>query len=91
MAMTGSTDYWSGLQNSLTDIALDWLRYKQLDLERPGDDRNLPDQADLRYGYNTAGQAYGPFVPAPLGITWMQWGVIAAATVGGVVLLKRVL
>jgi len=87
---TASTDYWTGIRDSLTDLSLDWLRYKHLDLERPGDDRNIPDQADLHYGQHTAGQAYGPYAMAPGGLTWMQWLMVGGLVIGGVWFAKRV-
>jgi hypothetical protein len=48
---TNSSNYWTGLASDLTTLAVDYGRSRLIDVETRDDDRNIPDQADLRYGY----------------------------------------
>jgi hypothetical protein len=89
MASTTSTDFWSGLRDHITGLAIDYARARYVDVERPGDDRNIPDQADLRY-WGKADDGSG-LVSAPGGVPLVGWLLIAGAAVLGAVLLKRAL
>jgi hypothetical protein len=88
---------WNGLGNlfgEVKDLAIDYTRAKYINAETARDDRNVPDQADLRngYGYAAASDATGGiFQAAPGGVTMQQWLLIGAAAVVGVIVLKRVL
>ena len=88
---------WNGLGNlfgEVKDLAIDYTRAKYINAETQNDDRNIPDQADLRagYGQRAASDATGGiYQPAAAGITVQQWLMIGAAALVGVVVLKRVL
>ena len=47
---TASSSYWNGLVGSLTNLGLDYARARYVDVETRADDRNIPDESDLRYG-----------------------------------------
>lgn len=81
MAMTASSDYWSGLRESLTQIGLDTLRARLIDVERRSDDQNVPDNADLRYGYG-AGPVYQT---APAGVPLPGWILLGLAVAAGAI------
>lgn len=80
---TSSSSYWNGLGSSLTQLGLDWARAKFVDVETRTDDRNIPDDADLRY--SGAGDERGIKVSTVVTVV----AVIAAVTVVAVVALKR--
>lgn len=46
---TASSSYWNGLLGSVTDLGIDYARARYVDVETRSDDRNIPDDADLRY------------------------------------------
>lgn len=73
---TSWRDFLSGLQG----VGIDYLRQKVIDVERPSDDNNVPDQADLRYGLAS---------PGPGGITLGAWAMVAVLVVVGVVVVAR--
>lgn len=81
MAMTASSDYWSGLRESLTQIGLDALRSRVVDVERRNDDQYIPDYADLRYGYGS-GSVYQP---APAGVPLPGWILLGLAVAAGAI------
>lgn len=88
MAATSSSDFWSNLRETVTGLAVDYARARYVDVEQQGDDRNIPDNADLRYwGF---GDKNGTgLVTAPGGLPLAGWAMIAAAIVGGVYLLRK--
>lgn len=89
MASTSSTDFWTGLRDNITGLAIDYARARYVDVEQPGDDRNIPDQADLRYwGFGDDGSGV---VRAPGGVPIAGWLLIAGAAIAGAFLLKRAL
>ena len=87
MASTQSADYWTGVRDNLTALALDFSRAKLIDVERPSDDRNIPDQADLR----APGRGNDPTRPAVAGLTAGGWALVAVTVIAGVVVLKKFL
>lgn len=87
MSMTQSADFFTGLRDNIVDLGLDIVRAKHIDVERIGDDRNMPDQADLAAG-EFAGDA---FRPAVAGMTVANWALLGAAVVVGIVVLKKFL
>lgn len=89
MALTASSDYFTGIRNDVTKLALDFARAKLIDVERDTDDRNIPDRADLKNGETAASSADG-LVPAPGGITLEGWFVLGVFIVAGAWLVKRV-
>lgn len=74
---TQSADYFTGVRDSLTGLGLDFLRSKLIDVEKVSDTRNVNDTVDVREG--SSGFSIGGVL------------LVAAAVVGGVLLLKRVL
>lgn len=79
---TGSSDYFSGVGQRLTDLALDFARVKLIDVESSSDDRNIRDRVDARTGTQAVPQ------------TAVPWGLIvasAAVVLLGVFVAKRVL
>jgi hypothetical protein len=89
MASTSGSDFWTGLRDTVTGLAVDYARARYVDVERADDDRNIPDQADLRL-WGSGGDGRG-LVTAPGGIPIAGWLLIAGAAVLGAVLLKRAL
>lgn len=85
--LTGSSDYFTGVRDSLTSLALDFGRAKLIDVERASDDRNIPDEADLRAG-QTGRESAGA---APGGIPVIGWVLLGFAVVAGALLIKRAL
>lgn len=75
---TGSSDYFTGVKNALTDLALDWGRSKLIDVEQPGDSQQQQDAMDAK-ARQSAGMSIGSMV------------LIGAAVLVGVIVLKRVL
>jgi hypothetical protein len=75
---TQSTDYFTGVRNGVTALALDWGRSKLIDVEQVRDTRNVPDNVDVREG-EAGGMSVGNVL------------MIGAVVVLGVILLKRVL
>lgn len=75
---TQSADYFTGVRDSLTGLGLDFLRSKLIDVERVSDTRNVNDAVDVREGQAGFGNV-GPML------------LVAAAVVGGVLILRRVL
>lgn len=78
---SASSDFWTGLRDNATALALDVARDRLIDVERPGDDRNMPDNVDLASGQRVAAN----------GISVVTVVAIAGAALLGVLLLKRVL
>jgi hypothetical protein len=89
MASTNSTDFWTGLRDNITGLAVDYARARYVDVERPDDDKNMPDKADLRY-WGFADDGTG-LVSAPGGVPLLGWAMIAGAAILGAILLKRAL
>lgn len=95
MAMTESSDLWSGAKNLLGDIkdfALDYGRAKYIDVETTQSDRNIPDEADLREGYapQTASNATGGvYAPSVAGVDVKQVALIGGLGLLGLVVLKK--
>ena len=87
MALTQSADYFTGLRDDITMLALDVARSRFIDVERLDDDRNFPDEADLR----NAQRGGDPTQPAIAGMTIGGWLLVGTAVVVGVILLKKVL
>lgn len=77
---TQASDFWVGLRDQITGLALDVARTRLVDTERQGDDRYLPDSVDLANNRPALG---GMSVGSVL-------LVVGAVVVGGL-LLKRVL
>lgn len=79
-ASTASSDFWVGLRDQVTGLALDIARTRLVDTERRGDDRYLPDSVDLANARpNVGGMSVGSVLL-----------IVGAVVVGGL-LLKRVL
>lgn len=78
---SASSDYWTGLRDNLTGLALDAARVKLVDVERASDDKNIPDNVDLASSKRVAAN----------GVSVVTVVAIAAAALVGVLLLKRVL
>ena len=76
---TQSADYFTGIRDNLTALALDWGRSKLIDVERPSDTRSVNDVVDVREGQATGTGGVGTML------------LVAVAVVGGVLLLKRAL
>ena len=79
MAQTQSSSYFSGLRDDLTGLAIDLVRARHIDSQLVDDERNIPDQADVRAGFT--GDA---FKAAPGGVpigTWLFLGGAAALAV----------
>lgn len=70
---------WQDFLSQLGGLSVDYARHKLIDQERVGDDINIPDQADLRYGIAT------PVGQLSLGALLM----LAAVVVGGVFLIRK--
>lgn len=79
---TQSTSVWNGLPASLTQLALDYARARYVDVERYDDDRNIPDEADLRYRGLTDERGVNSSLVMVIGI-----GVVVL--IGGALLLRR--
>lgn len=90
MASTSSPTFWANLRDNVTGLAIDYARAKYLDVERPDDDRNMPDRADLKYDGLFYATRDGTKVATPAG-TALQWGLVALALVAGVWLVRKVL
>lgn len=90
MASTSSPTFWANLRDNVTGLAIDYARAKYLDVERPDDDRNMPDRADLKYDGLFYTTRDGTQVATPAG-TVLKWGAILAAVIGGAWLLRKVL
>ena len=88
MASTSGENYWANFRDQLTGLAMDWGRSRLIDVETANDDRNMPDQADLRYGW-FGGDGSGT-VAAPGGIPIVGWLLLGGAVIAGAFLLKRV-
>jgi hypothetical protein len=80
---TSATDYFTGLRDSLTGLALDIGRAKLIDVERSDDDRYIYDGIDLSANQQGTTQAMGLSIGTML--------LIGVVLVVGVVLAKRVL
>ena len=90
MASTSSPNFWQNLRDNVTGLAIDYARAKYLDVERPDDDRNVPDRADLKYDGLFYATKDGTRVVTPAGSA-LQWGLVAVAVLGGFLLLRKVL
>lgn len=84
MASTSSTDFWTNLRDSVTGLSLDYARSKFIDVETVDDDKNIPDQADLRYGAGTAAAA------ASIAGSLLPLLLVGVAVAGAVILLRKV-
>ncbi len=82
-APANSATSWQSFLGTVQALGVEYFRQKYMDVEQPGDDRNIPDQADLRYApRNGAGAAAGG---APV---WV-WVAIGVAAVGALLLLRK--
>lgn len=76
-----NVDPWRDFLGDVRNLGLDYLRFKYMDVEQPSDDRNIPDQADLRYG---------PLSERPTGgLTIGAWLVIGLVAVVAVLIVSR--
>lgn len=78
---TESTNYFSGLRDSLTGLVFDYGRAKLIDVETKSDDKNIPDRADLTQGALGVGGM-------PLG-SILVIGVVGVCVVAAVVAVMR--
>jgi hypothetical protein len=83
MASTSSSDFWHNLRDGVVGLSLDIARAKFIDVETVDDDRNIPDQADLRYGAGVASAAAG------VAGSILPLMLVGVAIVGAVLLLKK--
>lgn len=90
MASTSGTDFWTGLRDQVTGLAVDYARARYVDVERPDDDRNIPDQAEWRLWGSSGGDGRGT-ESAPGGVPLVGWLFLGAAALVGAYLLKRAL
>lgn len=82
---TQSSDYWSGVRDSFTATFFDALRSRVVDVEGGADDRNIPDNVDVRTG-QAGGAAYAP---APAGIPVAGWVLLGVAVVAGAMMFGK--
>lgn len=83
-APANSATSWQSFLGTVQALGVEYFRQKYMDVETPADDRNIPDQADLRYSpsSSSAGSAAGG---APV---WV-WVAIGVAAVGALLLLRK--
>lgn len=88
MASTGSSNTWTGVLQGALATGLDYASAKLLDVQSTADESNLPDRADLYYGYGTSSVKQ----KATSGLGGMSagmWALIGVAVVVGLVVLKK--
>ena len=76
-----AADPWGTFLADIRGVGIDYLRAKLIDVERTTDDKNIPDQADLRYGSTLT----APAGQVPL---WV-WLAGATVVILGVVFIAR--
>lgn len=75
-----TTGNWRDLLSQVGQFGVDYARHKLIDVERAGDDNNIPDQAELRYGLASPGVG---------GMTLGGTLLIVGVVVGAAYLLTR--
>lgn len=78
-APANSATRWQSILDTVQVLGLDYLRRRYSDVETPADDRNIPDQADLRYGTGSA-------MTEPAAGGWPAWAWLAIGAAGVAVL-----
>lgn len=81
-APANSATSWQSFLGTVQALGVEYFRQKYMDVEQPADDRNIPDQADLRYAPAASSTAAGG-APA-----WL-WLIVGAAGVGALLLLRK--
>ena len=87
MASTSSSQFFQNFADTALGLATDYARARYIDVERTSDDRNMPDNVDLREGVR--GDDGRGVVSAPGGIPWLGWLALGVAVIAGAYLLKR--
>lgn len=78
-----SVNGWDGFLSGLSQLSLDYARFKLIDVERSTDDLNIPDRTDLNGGFLSQ--------PAAGGMTVGAWLVLGVVVVAGGLLLRKFL
>lgn len=97
MAMTDANGagVWNGLSGLFGDVkelAIDYTRAKYINAETVNDDRNVPDEADLRAGVaqQAASDATGgTFASSVAGVPVAKVLIVAGAGIATLVILKK--
>ena len=84
MSRTSSSDYFSGLRDSLTSLVIDVVRARSIDVETVNDDRPMRDNVDV-----LTGQPGDPYAISPGGLTVPAWLLIGAAVIGGAFFIAK--
>lgn len=91
---TGPMLDWSKVGSDAYNLLLDTARSKLIDVERVGDERNVPDYTDLRMGMYPNQTASGTAAPqATSGVPGMpmpHWAIWAAVAVAGALIVYKI-